>query len=168
MTRNETVYADELSYWKTSTTSPDNWISKTKRIIEDNGGSVVSDLQGTINGRTAFMINFVFNGESYRITFPTMPTRKPADQPAAKIQAATLIYHEVKSRIMASLVLGKRVAFFQYYVLPSGKTPAEGMDINETMQVISGLQLASGNEDDVIIGVGEESQIIDLDHLSLK
>lgn len=142
---NEKIYADDISYWKTSKSSADHWMEKTKKMIVAHGGTVISDLCGTINGRSAFMINFELEDDHYRITFPCLPTRRGEELPA-KIQAATLIYHEVKSRIMASLVLGNRSAFFQYILLPSGRTASEEIDPGRTLDVLRVIQLPSNIE----------------------
>jgi hypothetical protein len=142
---NEKIYADDISYWKTSKNSADHWMAKTKKMIIEHGGIVISDLCGTINGRTAFMINFELENDHYRITFPCLPTRHGEELPA-KIQAATLIYHEVKSRIMASLVLGNRSAFFQYLMLPSGRTASEEVDPQRTLEALRIIQLPSKSE----------------------
>ena len=44
---------------------------------------------------------------------------------AARIQAATLIYHDTKAKCLSAVVLGARAAFFSYWMLPDGRTAVE-------------------------------------------
>ncbi len=53
-----------------------------------------------------------------------VPTRK-GNERAARIQAATFIYHDVKARCVSARILGKRAAFFTYLMLPDGRTAAQ-------------------------------------------
>jgi hypothetical protein len=54
---------------------------------------------------------------------------------AAKRQAATFIFHDIKAKCMTAKVLGARPAFFQYLVLPDGRTTTEATG----QELIAGL-----------------------------
>ena len=49
-----------------------------------------------------------------------LPSRAD-DNRAAKRQAATMLYHDVKARCVTARVLGARTAFFNYLMLPDGR-----------------------------------------------
>lgn len=119
-----TVYAEEVNYWKTSTAAPDGWIDKAKAEIKAAGGKVISDAFGDQEGRAAYMIAFTFGADQFRLVWPVLPSKTKADR-AARIQAATMLYHDVKSKCVSAKVHGLRAAFFQYAVLPDGRTAAQ-------------------------------------------
>lgn len=122
-----TMYAEDVgSYWKTSQSSPDSWMEKTKKLITNAGGTVLAEGFGseTQTGRAAYMLTFQIADQMFRITWPVLPSRT-GNMTAAKRQAATMLYHDVKARIMASKVLGARAAFFNWLVLPDGRTAAQ-------------------------------------------
>lgn len=121
------VYAEDVgNYWKTSTIAPDTWIDKTKAEIKAAGGRVIRSATGDDDedGNAAYMIEFSFGADRFRAVWPVLPTRKPADARAARIQAATMLYHDTKSKCVSAKVHGLRAAFFQYAVLPDGRTAA--------------------------------------------
>jgi hypothetical protein len=111
-------------YWKTSTSSPDSWLSKTAELIKKSGGKILSEAFGSAMGRGAFMLAFEKNSEQFKIIWPVLPSRGK-DEIAARRQAATLMFYDVKAKLMTASVLGTRTAFFQYYVLPDGRTAGE-------------------------------------------
>jgi hypothetical protein len=118
-------YAEDVKhYWKTSTSSPDSWLNKTAELIKKTGGKVLSEAFGTAMGRGAFMLTFEKNGEQFKIIWPVLPS-KSKDEMAARRQAATLMFYDVKAKLMTASVLGTKNAFFQYYVLPDGRTAGE-------------------------------------------
>jgi len=121
------IYAEDVgNYWKTSTVAPDTWIDKTKAEIKSAGGKVISEAFGSDDqGRSAYMLSFTFGADTFRAVWPVLSTRKPADARAARIQAATMLYHDVKSKCVSAKVHGLRAAFFQYAVLPDGRTAAQ-------------------------------------------
>jgi hypothetical protein len=121
-----TIYAEDVgNYWKTSVTAPDSWIDKTKAEIIAAGGRVIREAFGDEQGRAAFMIEFTFGSDTFRAVWPVLPTRKRADTWAARVQAATAMYHDVKGKCVAAKFHGLRAAFFQYAVLPDGRTAAQ-------------------------------------------
>lgn len=121
------MLAEEVgNYWMTSKSSPDDWLDKTEKLIEGHGGRVLVRSYGKGEGSSAYLLGFVLDGRRYKIVWPVLPTKK--SEQAARIQAATMMYHDVKAKIMAASVLGNRVAFFQYLMLPDGRTTVEVSD----------------------------------------
>ncbi len=125
----ELPFAEEINYWKSSTTHADTWIAKARDEIERAGGEVLGWAFGaeTSTGRGAYMIEFVFGAERFRAAWPVLPSRGGAES-AARIQAATLLYHDVKARAVRIKVFGPRVAFFDWLLLPDGRTTAAVAD----------------------------------------
>jgi hypothetical protein len=120
------IYAEDVGhYWRTGTSSPDTWIDKARREIAAANGEVLGEAFGRDEmGRAAFLLEFSFDGERFRIVWPVLESRT-GNEKAARIQAATFLYHDVKARCMAAKVLGKRAAFFNYLLLPDGRTAAQ-------------------------------------------
>lgn len=124
-------YAEEVNhYWMTSQTSPDSWMDKTKRLIVEAGGRIISDAFGSQEGRSAFLLEFEIGDDQFKVIWPVLPTRNSKNERAARIQAATLMYHDVKAKCMTAIVLGIRAAFFSYLLLPDGR-PATSASIPE-------------------------------------
>lgn len=119
-----TIYAEDVNYWKSSTVSPDTWIDKAKAEIGAAGGRTINDAFGNQDGRAAYMIDFAFGSDMFRAIWPVLPSKTKADR-AARIQAATMLYHDVKSKCVSAKVHGARAAFFQYALLPDGRTAAQ-------------------------------------------
>lgn len=117
----ERIYAEDVNYWKTSTISPDTWIDKATKLIEEKGGVITATGFGhdAAAGRAAFMIAFDADGESFKVVWPVLESKKNEPM-AARRQAATMLYHDVKAKMIAAQVLGFRVSFFQWVKLPSG------------------------------------------------
>lgn len=121
MSTYELPYAEDINYWQSSQTSPDTWIDKACKLIEQFGGTVLADGYGKSNGRAAYMVGFAFRDENYKIVFPVLPT-KGGNERAARIQAATLLYHDVKAKVLMASIMGVRTAFFSYMMLTDGRT----------------------------------------------
>ena len=120
------IYAEEVGhYWKTSKRSPDQWIDMARKQIEEVGGEVLAEGYGSDNkGHAAFMLGFAFGEERFKLVWPVLESYSGEDL-AARRQAATMIYHDVKAKAMTAKVLGFKTAFFSYVILPSGQTAAE-------------------------------------------
>jgi hypothetical protein len=119
------INADDVNYFKTSKTAPDTWLQKAKGEIEDLGGNVHSELIGTMNGRAAIMLGFVLDNDNYRIVYPVLIPRNTKDDLAAKRQAATALYHEVKALCVSAKFRGVRGAFHSFLLLPDGRTAGD-------------------------------------------
>lgn len=117
----ELPYAEDINYWQSSQTAPDTWIDKAVKLIENFGGDVLGEGYGKSNGRAAYLITFDYEDEVYKVIFPVLPT-KGTNERAARIQAATLLYHDVKAKLLLATIMGVRTAFFQYLMLPDGRT----------------------------------------------
>lgn len=122
------TYADDVNYWKTSTVAPDTWIDKAKTEIKAAGGKVLSDAFGDQEGRAAFMLEFSFGRDRFRVVWPVLQPRSQKDIRAARVQAATMLYHDVKAKCVSAKVHGMRAAFFQYAMLPDGRTMAQAAE----------------------------------------
>ena len=133
------LYAENVNYWKTGKSSPDTWTDRTRKQIEQLGGTVLAEGFGSEpqTGRAAYMLGFEMGGERYRIVWPVLPS-KGNDQRAAKVQAATMLYHDVKARCVSAVVLGVRTAFFSFLMLPNGQTVAD-VSTPELQQMIPAL-----------------------------
>ena len=118
------LYADKVNYWKTSSTSPDKWMLKTMKLITSIGGIVQGQGFGSdvSQGKAAYMLTFELEEQRFKIVWPVLSTRYQDDDLAARRQATTFIYHDVKARVMSAKVLGTRAAFFGYLQLPDGRT----------------------------------------------
>ena len=120
------LYAEDVNYWKTGQTAPDAWIDKAKAEIKAAGGKAGAEAFGRDeNGRAAYMLSFSFGGEQFRAVWPVLLTRTGKDERAARIQAATMLYHDIKAKCVSAKVHGARAAFFQYLALPDGRTAAQ-------------------------------------------
>lgn len=119
-------FSEDINYWMTSQSSSDSWMDKTKKLIESFGGQISMEVFGNEpnSGRSAYMLAFTIGGDHFKIVWPVLPTRK-GNQKAARVQATTFIYHDVKAKIMAAEVLGARAAFFSYLQLPDGRNVSE-------------------------------------------
>lgn len=119
------VYGEDVNYWKTSAKSPDSWLEDTKELIQSIGGKILSDMIATMDGKSAIMIQFQIAEDRYKIVYPILAIRKEADRTAAKRQAVTAMYHEVKALIVSAKFRGIRGAFHSYLVLPDGRTAGD-------------------------------------------
>ena len=113
-------------YWKTSRSSPDVWIERAKKQIEKLGGKVLMEGFGNepATGRAAYALAFEIGEDRFKVVWPVLPS-KTGDERAARVQAATMLFHDVKGKSISARVLGARAAFFSYLMLPDGRTAAE-------------------------------------------
>ncbi len=119
------VYAEEVNYWKTGQSAPDTWIDRAKKEIAAAGGKVIGEAFGSDDqGRAACLLEFRFSGERFRVVWPVLKS-KTKNERAARIQAATMLYHDIKAKCVAAKVHGARAAFFQFLLLPDGRTAAQ-------------------------------------------
>ena len=146
-------YAETINYWKSGTSSPDKWIEDATRQIKNLGGRVLMEGFGKDGeGRAAYMLAFEIKGDRFKAVWPVLPS-KGKNERAARIQAATMLYHDIKAKSISATVLGVRAALFSYLALPDGRTAAE-VSTPELAQSIPELfgpnvrQLPSGDYDD--------------------
>lgn len=120
-------YADQFPYWKSGGSSPEAWVDKACREVERAGGRVVLEMfaQNSAQMQAGYLLQFQLEGDGFRIQWPVLQPRQAKDLPAARRQAATMLYHDVKTRCVSARVLGARRAFFGFLVLPDGRTAAE-------------------------------------------
>lgn len=118
--------AETVNYWQTSRSSADSWVEKAIKEIKGIGGTVTSEAFGSEphTGRSAFLLVFTAGGQQFKIIWPVLPSKSGNDR-AAKIQAATFLYHDVKAKCMVAKVFGARKAFFEYLMLPDGRITSE-------------------------------------------
>jgi len=127
VTAPKTLYAEDVGhYWRTSERHPDTWLDMAKKEIAAAGGTVLGMAMGTDeqSGRTAYMLAFTFGQDRFKAVWPALPSRS-GNERAARVQAATMLYYDVKARCLSAKVLGTRAAFFNYLLLPDGRTTAE-------------------------------------------
>ncbi|MFW5945057.1 MAG: hypothetical protein ACOCTU_07330 [Bacteroidota bacterium] len=112
-----------MNYFKSSNRSPDHWLSKASDLIEESDGNVYLHAKGMESGRTAYLMEFSFGEDRFRAVWPVLPCRQ-GNEKAAERQAATMLYHDVKNRCMKARIFGSRTAFFDFLMLPDGRTAA--------------------------------------------
>jgi len=117
-------FAESLNFWKSGKSSPDVWIERTKRQIKELGGSNIHEGFGSDGGKAAFMIGFIMQGEQFKIVWPVVPSRSKNER-AERVQAATMLYHYVKSVALYSVIVGPRAAFFSHLLLSDGRTASQ-------------------------------------------
>lgn len=117
--------AEDVNFWQTGRSSPDVWIERSKKQIEELGGKVIAEGFGSDGeGRAAFMLGLKINGDSFKIVWPVLPSKTGKHQ-AARTQAATMLYHYVKSTCLYAVVVGARAAFFSHLMLPDGRMASQ-------------------------------------------
>jgi len=132
-------YAEDCNYWKTGKASPDTWIEKSIELIKNFGGELLSSAFGQQLDKSAYMIQFKLEGQNYKIIWPVLES-KNGDDYAARRQSATMLYHDIKAKLISSQILGTRSAFFQWVQLPDGR-PAVQLSGNELIENIPTLLL---------------------------
>lgn len=145
----KTVCAESVNYWKTSTSQSETWIEKAKREIASIGGQIQSEAIASQEGRTAFMLDFRIGAEQFRLIWAVLPCKSDteANRKAAKVQAATLLYHDVKHKVVMAKIKGVRTAFLEYLLLPNGQNAAQVADDPALfLRLVPPLLLDSGKE----------------------
>lgn len=132
-----------LPYWKTGRTAAEHWIRKACAEIERAGGTIdvcfPSAYQG---GRTAHVVGFSLDGDSFKLVWPLLE-HDPPEAEAALRQAATMLYHDVKSRCIAARVFGARWAFHAEWLLPDGRSIGQ-LTTPELLQELPQMALLAG------------------------
>ena len=121
----ELPFAEDLGhYWQTSQSSPDIWIEKAKKLIREIDGEILAEGFGSMGNQAAYMLAFRIDKDEFKVVFPVLESRR-GQTLAARRQAATILYHDIKAKCMVASVLGIKAAFFSYLVLPDGRSASE-------------------------------------------
>ncbi len=145
-------YAEDLPYWKSSRIPPGSWLDKAADQVERIGGEVYVKAEGSdpVRACVAFLLEFALDGERFRVTWPVTQSRSASREagPAAKRQAATMLFHDVKARCVSAQVLGARAAFFAFMVLPSNRTAVQSAlpAVDEALRSFGLPALPAGKE----------------------
>ncbi len=141
------IYAEDVPYFQTSQSSADTWIDKCKKEIASVGGKVQAEAFGQdATGRAAFMLAFSIGEDTFRLTWPVLASKK-GNTKAAKIQASTALYHDVKARVVSAKFLGARAAFFTFLMLPNGRTASE-VGATDFLALVPRLMIGAGLDDE--------------------
>lgn len=121
-----TIYAEDVNYFNTSKTAPDTWIDKAKKEIQSISGKVIQSGYAEQNGQSAFLLTFQIGVDTFQIKWETLPGRnKGTNDLMRRRQAATLLYHDVKHKVVMAKIRGIRSTFLEYLTLPNGQTMGE-------------------------------------------
>ncbi len=151
-------YGEDVKvYWGTSQTAPDTWLDKAQReIVRANGETLmrgmISDLE---RGVAAYMLSFRFGEDEFKVVWPILPSKNGKEK-TARIQAATMLYHDIKARSVALRVQGARAAFFGYLLLPDGRTAAQA----STSELMAGVpELLAGPQADPLRSITDGNTV---------
>ena len=87
----ELPYAEDIGhYWQTGSSSPEEWLRKAKKLIEEIGGEIIAEGFGSAQGRSAYMLAFRIGDDDFKVVFPVLPSRTGKEL-GARRQAATLL-----------------------------------------------------------------------------
>jgi len=137
-------YADDLPYFKTSKMASDSWIDKAKVEIVRAKGQVETEAFASGDGKEAFLLGFSFGEDRFTIHWPVLKPRDIKDAKAAKVQAATMLYHDVKSRCISARVMGVRSAFMGYLLMANGQTADQVSNAEYMLLVPRMIMLGDG------------------------
>ena len=117
-----------------------SWLEKTEVLIKNFGGAHIVSSKGSDGDKTAYLIQFDYQGDTYRVFWPVLPYQREEHELAANRQAATMLYHDVKDRLLRVKVFGVRQSFFEHMLLPSGKTVGSlsNSDLQDQIPKING------------------------------
>jgi hypothetical protein len=106
------------------------WLDNAVKQLKDHGATDIVIAQGGQGGREVFMLQFTLRGMKHKVVWPVLPLSMhvkdtESNLNAARRQAATSLYHDVKARCVAATRYGDRFGFFQFQLLPDGRTIQE-------------------------------------------
>jgi hypothetical protein len=133
--------AEKCHYWKTSQSAPGIWLDRAAKLIHGLGGTIRLQGYGANKGTDAYIMAFELDGEPYKIVWPVLNSASK-NHKAARIQAATMLHHDIKAKCVSAAVLGNRTSFFSFLMLPDGRTTAEAAN-TELPQLLPSIQLSS-------------------------
>ena len=102
---------EDLRYWKTGKSIPEIWIDKTIKILEEYGAEFHYKAFGKDGDKKAYIMEFSIDGERFKLAWPVLTPADQKDEMAAQRQAATMLHHDVKARLMYATIHGTRNAF---------------------------------------------------------
>lgn len=138
------MYAEKCNYWKTSKSDPDSWIEKTKTQLTSLGGTIKAQGFGHADGKMAYMLAFEIGADHFKVIWPVLRQEFIGGERAAKVQAATMLYHYVKAVCLYAVVVGPKTAFFSHYMLPDGRVASQ-VSGNELAEMAPRLLLGNGD-----------------------
>ncbi len=120
-------YAEDVNYWKTSQSGVESILDNAKKEIKAVGGSITGSGMLEQHNLSLVFVAFTLGDDDFRIAFPVLEPRSksPANETAARRQAASALYHSVKARCVEMKFTGARAAFGGYRLLPTGHTDGE-------------------------------------------
>ena len=142
-------FAEDVSYWRSGSSSPEKWIEDAAKLIQKRGGRVLLSASGLDEStdRLAYCLRFQFKDDVFSVVWPVLNCKrgKPADtETVRRRQAATMLFHDVKAKLIAAEVLGARRAFFSHLVLPDGRTIVDhAQDVAALPQILSTPRLTA-------------------------
>jgi len=140
------VYAEDLNYYRTGKSGPDAWITLAKGEIRRAGGTVQAEAFGSdASGRAAYMLTFQIGGDQFKLVWPVLESRDPKNEQAARVQAATMLYHDIKAKCVTAKVMGARAAFLPYLLLPTGQTASQSSSA-DLLEMLPKLLLIGGGK----------------------
>lgn len=105
-------------------------MDKTIKILKEYGAVFTGRAHGhdMITGQEAYMMQFSLDGDNYKIVWPVLTPKQEKDGNAARRQAATMLYHDIKARLMYATVHDIRNAFLPMLLVTdaSGRLLAMG------------------------------------------
>jgi len=128
--------ASDLPYWKTGASSASQVLEKAAQLVRDAGGKVFHFGQASDEReREAYVIEFRAGGDTFRMFWP-VSRHEPGQEKAARRQAAAMLFHDVKAKIVKAKVFGVRVAFLDALALPDGRIAAQACSDPEFAAVL--------------------------------
>lgn len=132
-----TVYAEDINYFDTGKSNPDVWIDRAKKEIASIGGKILQSGYAERDDQAAFLLDFQIGDDLYKIEWKTLPARfKSTNELKRKRQAATLLFHDVKHKVVMAKIRGVRATFLEYLCLPNGQTMGETVKHKDQFEAI--------------------------------
>ena len=122
--------AQKFNYWDSSNSAPSEIINRACDMVGKFGGQVTrkgmlaeADAKGVLRGAAAlsFVIDKDGQRNEFRMLWPVLPYGEEKYRLRAERQAASMLFNDVKSRLVNIRIFGIRRAFFEYLVTPDGK-----------------------------------------------
>ncbi len=153
-------FAEDANYWDT-TVSPSTSQGEITGLLEKFGADGIQTMQGSANGRYAWMIRFQWEGRVYRFTFTPLTCRFPdktytyAGKKRTSLDQSRYQMGRIASAFVKAIITAAEAtpdALFGFLELPS---PNGGIPITAAQLDVSGLisQLPAMNLN--LLGAGE-------------